>query len=75
VSEIQTTQQQTDDVVWKPNGVEHDVVWGAEAIGAVVNLKPNQVYHLASLGKLPVKKVGKMLCGSRRKLLAAVGGA
>jgi hypothetical protein len=46
-----------------------DALWGAAAIGRVINRSPSQVYYLHSIGALKgaVSKVGhKTLLGSRR---------
>jgi hypothetical protein len=55
--------------------VENDApVWGAEAIGAVINKPPRAVFHLLENGLLPAKKVGGRWVASRKKLLALVMG-
>ena len=48
-----------------------DLVWGARAIGAVINRTQGQTYHLFETGALDgaVGKLGpKTMVGSRRKL-------
>jgi hypothetical protein len=52
---------------------EHDVIWGAAEIAAVLNLTPTQAWYLLERRKLPARKVGKKWCASRRQLLRAVG--
>jgi hypothetical protein len=51
-----------------------DVVWGAEAIGAVIHRNPRQTFYLLEAGKLPAKKIGRQWIASRKRLLAAVIG-
>jgi hypothetical protein len=61
-----------EPVVETKSNDEPDLVWGAHAIGEVINRKPAQVYHLIEVGALKgaVRKVGhKTLVGSRRELL------
>ena len=43
-------------------------VWGAEAIGAVINQPPRSVYSLAAAGRIPVRRVGGKLVGVREDL-------
>jgi hypothetical protein len=54
---------------------DSDIVWGANQIAPVVNLTPSQVRYLVRMDLLPVTWVGNRMVGSKRKLLAAVGGA
>jgi hypothetical protein len=59
------------DIVTSPSrgDVEpSDLVWGADEIAAVLNIKPRQVYNL--LRVLPVTKVGLRYCASRAALIA-----
>lgn len=49
--------------------IASEIVWGAEAIGAVIGLKPRQAHHLIEKKALPVKKVGGRWCANRAKLL------
>jgi hypothetical protein len=51
-----------------------DLLWGAQAIAKAINRTPRQVYHLAEAGLLPIKKVGKQLTASRKKLHRAATG-
>jgi hypothetical protein len=56
-----------------PNSDQSDWLWGAEAIGAVINRTPEQVYYLHAAGLLrgATWKMGaKQLVGSREKLRA-----
>lgn len=53
---------------------EHDVVWGAKAIGKVINRDEHAVAHLIQQKAIPVTKVGGVHCASKRKLLAVVNG-
>ena len=54
----------------KKKGVEvlDEVIWGAEAIGAEVNLEPRQAYHALENGNLPGTKVGRKWASTRRRL-------
>ena len=35
---------------------DDDVVWGAEAVGRVINRNPRQTYHLLQTGALPAER-------------------
>jgi hypothetical protein len=67
--ESQTETDSTDD----------PIIWGAEAIGRVINRNPRQVFHLAAIGAIPVKRVGGRdkrggrLCARKSALLAIAG--
>lgn len=71
------TLQETDSRA--EMGEDDELVWGAEAIGRVINRDPRQVYHLVEIGAIPVKRVagreGKRgrLCGRKSALLAIAG--
>jgi hypothetical protein len=52
--------------------VEDEVVWGAKAIGEVVNRSPRQVIYLLENGTLPAKKIRDQWVSTRQKLLQAV---
>jgi hypothetical protein len=55
------------------DAAESDAVWGARAIGDVIDRTPAQVYYLHRIGALDgaVSKLGpKTFIGSRKKLLA-----
>jgi hypothetical protein len=59
-------------VARRPSDAESDLVWGAAAIGEVIDRTPGQVYHLLSTGALDgaaTKLSHKTLIGSRRALL------
>ena len=43
-------------------------VWGAEAIGEVINQSPRSVYSLAAAKRIPVRRVGGKLVGVRDEL-------
>ena len=48
-----------------------DIVWGAEAIGEVIDRTPGQIYYLLRIGALRgavVKLSHKQLFGSRKRL-------
>jgi len=66
------TPQELDSQT-NPDGNEDQLVWGATAIGRVINRKPRAVYYLHEIGAIPVKSVGGRLCGLRSKLLAIAG--
>ena len=51
---------------------EPDVVWGAAAIGAVINRTERQAFYLLESSNLPAKKIGGLWCASRAKLLEAI---
>ena len=51
-----------------------ELLWGTDAIGAAVNLKPRQVRHQIAQGRLPARKVGRLWVGERGELLSAVLG-
>ena len=53
---------------------DHDVVWGAKAIGKIINRDEHAVAHLIKQGALPVTKIGGVNCASKRKLLAMIAG-
>jgi hypothetical protein len=48
-------------------------VWGAIAIGKVINRGERQVFHLVGTGAIPVERVGGRLCARKSKLLAIAG--
>jgi hypothetical protein len=50
-----------------------DPVWTAEEIAKIIRRDRRAVYRLAKAGAIPVKVVGGMLVGGRRKLLRTVG--
>jgi hypothetical protein len=57
-----------------------ELIWGAAAIGRVIKRKPRQVFHLAKIGAIPVKKIrppgttrGGRLCARKSALLAIAG--
>jgi len=49
-------------------------IWGAEAIGQVINLPPSKTYWALEQGYLPGRKVGKKWVSTKRQLIAAVTG-
>jgi hypothetical protein len=52
---------------------DHDIVVGAPAISALLNVSPKWVYD--NQRQLGLTKVGQLLFGIRKKLLEKVGGA
>lgn len=49
-------------------------IWGARAIGAVLNLTERQAWHQLEKRKLDAKKVGKTWVSTPRRLLASIFG-
>jgi hypothetical protein len=48
-----------------------DLVWGVEAIGAIIGRTYQQTYHMIQSGHLPmVKRVGERYVASRAKIVA-----
>ena len=45
-----------------------DLVWGAVAIGRVIDRKPRQTFFLLESGQLPARKCGGRWCASREAL-------
>jgi hypothetical protein len=58
----------------KPQDHDGDIVWGARAIGEVINRSPRQTYHLLENKRLPARYDDGMYSASKRKLLAHVAG-
>jgi hypothetical protein len=60
--------------VTEDNERDAELVWGAAAIGKIINRSSTQVYHLNAGGHLgdAVKQVGRLLAGNRSKLKALV---
>lgn len=53
-----------------PENQPLDLVWGAAAIGEVINRTPRQAIHLLEKNQLPARKSGGRWVASRRKLRA-----
>ncbi len=47
-------------------------IWGAEAIGKVINRPASATWHLLNQGALPATKVGGRWCSTRRLLRGIV---
>ncbi len=45
------------------------LIWGADDIARVLDLKPRQVRYMAERGRLPIGKVGNRLFAQRERLL------
>ena len=45
-------------------------VWGARAIGAVLNRSPDQTFRLLERKKIDAEKIGGMWVSTRRRLLS-----
>jgi hypothetical protein len=52
---------------------DDELIWGAEEIGEIINRTRRQVFHLASTGALPVKRVGGRLVALKSRLLQIAG--
>lgn len=55
-----------------PNAFSDDLLEGAEAISAFLYGNPGKrrkVYHLASTSRLPVFRLGSVLCSRKSKIL------
>jgi len=50
------------------------IVWGAEAIGAVINKRRRPAFYLLESGRLPAKKIGGQWAASRRALISHISG-
>jgi hypothetical protein len=46
------------------------IVWGAEAIGAVIGVNKAKAYYLLQRGRIPARKVGDEWVAEETKLLA-----
>jgi hypothetical protein len=53
---------------------DHDLCWGAEAIGRAINLPVRKTFWLLENQKLPAQKIGRTWCASRARLLAFCAG-
>jgi hypothetical protein len=47
-----------------------DLCWGASAIAETINRSVRQTFWLLENGLLPAKKVGRVWCASRARLIA-----
>jgi len=72
-----TTADRERDVRRAQQARNDDIIWGARAIGEVVNLSPAATYHVLEQGlkdkrrdKLPARRINGRWCASRRRLLA-----
>jgi hypothetical protein len=54
------------------NADQDEVLWGARAIGRVVNRNQRQTFELLEKRVLPGKKIGKLWVATRSQLLAAL---
>jgi hypothetical protein len=48
-------------------------VWGAKAIGKVINKSEKAAFYLLTKGYLPAEKVGESWVSTPRKLLQGIG--
>jgi hypothetical protein len=51
-----------------------DIVWGASAIGRVINRSPRQTFWLLENGAIPAQKIGNLWSASRARLLEHCAG-
>ena len=51
-----------------------DIVWGAAAIGRVINRTPRQTFWLLETGAIPAKKSNNLWSASPARLLAHCAG-
>lgn len=68
-----TTAYSEDDVVRDNVGLSHDLLRGAEEIAAFMfgsKKLRRKVYHLAETSRLPVFRLGSVLCARRSVLMA-----
>lgn len=58
-----------------PNSADDlDIIWGARAIGVIINRNPRVTFGLLETDQIPgAKKVGNRWCVSRHKLREAFG--
>jgi hypothetical protein len=49
-------------------------VWGAAAIGQVINRPPRPTFHLLEAGQLPAEKIGGRWVSTPRRLLGRIHG-
>jgi hypothetical protein len=62
------------DIHPSPNADSLDTpIWGAAAIGRVINRSQRAVFHLLESGLLPAEKVGAIWVSTPRKLRKAIG--
>jgi hypothetical protein len=50
-----------------------DIVWGTNAIAAVIGRNQRQTFWMLEKGHLPARKVGGKWVASRKKLLEVLG--
>lgn len=62
------SNSQSIDSTELPENQTLDLVWGAAAIGAVINRTPKQTFHLLESKQLPARKSGGKWVASRRLL-------
>jgi hypothetical protein len=61
-----------DAAVSEIDNDSNEVVWGAEAIGEVVNRSSRQTFYMLQAGLLPAKKIGNTWVSTVRELRDAV---
>lgn len=62
---------ETKDQMRAPAAQPLDLVWGAKAIGAVINRTERETFGLLESGELPAKKIRRRWVASRGKLMQA----
>ena len=58
----------------RPQPHPGDLVWGAIAIAATLNINKRQAFFLLEKKRIPARKIGGRWCASRAKILEACGG-
>jgi hypothetical protein len=71
-TEIATAHPGKGERADAPQAVSADdeIVWGAAAIGRVIGRSERQVFYLAEIGAIPVRRIGGRLCGRKSRLSA-----
>lgn len=57
-------------MITNPENDALDLVWGAKAIGEIIQKPARQTFYLLENGALPARKVGSQWVASRSKLRA-----
>ena len=72
----QTAIQEKSTEGPQPNQDEEshlNLVWGAELIGAELNISPRTAFYLLERGEIPARKVGRRWCTTRGALRRRFG--
>jgi hypothetical protein len=57
-----------------PTDPDDQFVWGAEAIGKIINRNKQQTFRMLEQGLLPAKKVNRLWVSTRRQLRQVITG-